>query len=185
MPAPRRVAAFVLVVTACLPACGPGANPRPPRHGATPGPGTRAVEAIPGPEIGVRQVVYLPIYSHVYITDGGDPYLLSATVTVRNTDASQPIVLNSARYLDSGGRELHAYLGRPLEIGPLASTAFFVAQSDSRGGTGASFLIDWAARSEVSAPIAEAVMIGTTGSQGISFVTRGQPISGRGSAAPE
>jgi hypothetical protein len=136
------------------------------------------VEAIPAGETAVRRVVYLPVYSHVYISDSADPYLLSATISVRNTDPSRPIVLDSVRYHDSLGRVIQSYVDRPLELAPLASVEYFVRPSDTRGGTGASVLAAWSAREAASPPLVEAVMIGTTGSQGISFHTRGTVIEG-------
>lgn len=141
-------------------------------------PGTRAVSPLSAEEAARRQVVYLPVYSHTYITDSADPYLLSATINVRNTDPRHPIILDRVSYHDSQGRPIQLFVASPIELIPLGSIEFFIRPSDTRGGTGASVLIGWSARDEVSPPLVEAVMIGTSGSQGVSFVTRGVVVEG-------
>lgn len=104
---------------------------------------------------------------------------LTATLSVRNTDANHPIILSSIRYYDSGGKLVRNYLAQSGELGPLASADFVVDEADTSGGSGASFLVDWVAQQPVSPPVIEAVMISATGSQGISFVTSGQVIHDR------
>jgi hypothetical protein len=173
-----RPVCWLAILVGLLAGCGfrSGGPPGSPRGPTTLPPGARRVPPIPDAEIQARQSVYLPIYSHIYVSNNGSPYYLAVTITVRNTDPKRPIVLSSARYLDSKGELIRAYLDQPIELGPLASLEYFIQQSDSRGGTGASLVLDWAAREPVSPPIVEAVMIGTTGSQGISFITRGREI---------
>ncbi|MEW6658470.1 MAG: DUF3124 domain-containing protein [Thermodesulfobacteriota bacterium] len=63
-----------------------------------------------------------------------------------------------------------------MVLKPLASTRFIVAQSDLRGGSGASFLVQWQGEAKVNPPLPEGVMIGTAGQQGISFTSRGVEI---------
>jgi hypothetical protein len=58
----------------------------------------------------------------------------------------------------------------------MASTRFIVKESDSKGGSGANFLVEWRAETEVNEPIMEEVMIGAAGQQGISFTSRGKAI---------
>lgn len=58
----------------------------------------------------------------------------------------------------------------------MASTRFIVKESDSKGGSGANFLVAWRAETEVNEPIMEGVMIGAAGQQGISFTSRGKAI---------
>ncbi len=138
--------------------------------------GTAYVVPVPESEIVVRRTVYVPIYSHIYISDSLRPYGLAASLSVRNTDPTHPIVLHSLRYYDTAGELVRNELKAPLRIDPMASVDTFVAPSDKSGGLGANFLVEWVATAEVNEPIIQAVMIGTAGGQGISFVTDGQPI---------
>lgn len=50
-----------------------------------------------------------------------------------------------------------------------------IAEVDKKGGTGANFIFEWAAKPITSSPIFEAVIISTYGQQGLSFMTHGLP----------
>jgi hypothetical protein len=71
---------------------------------------------------------------------------------------------------------MKSYLTQPITLKPMASTRFIVKESDSKGGSGANFLVEWRAETEVNEPIMEGVMIGAAGQQGISFISRGKAI---------
>jgi hypothetical protein len=47
-----------------------------------------------------------------------------------------------------------------------------VRLDDTSGGSGASFIIEWQAKSKVSPPLVEAVMISTGSGRNLSFVSR-------------
>jgi len=126
------------------------------------------------------QTVYVPIYSHIYADDRyrGTPFLLTATLSIRNTDPDKPFTLKSVGYYDSAGTLLQQYLDKPTTIGPLGSTRFIVPESETKGGSGAKFLVEWEAKEAVIEPIIESVMIGTKMQQGISFISTGRAIKG-------
>lgn len=121
------------------------------------------------------QLIYVPAYSHVYHRDG-DPYPLTITLSVRNTSIEHPILIKSVRYFDTDGKELKSYLSQPRRLGALATNEFLIERSDTSGGSGANFLVEWTASQSVSEPIVEAVMIDTSGQQGISFARTGTVI---------
>ncbi len=125
------------------------------------------------------QLVYVPVYSHVYYGDREQPLLLTAILSIRNTDPAHPITITQADYFDTEGRLIRKYLTQPLTLKPLGSTRFVIKESDTKGGSGANFLVRWQAETEVNEPILEGVMIGATGQQGISFTSRGQAVTGR------
>ncbi|MEW5734773.1 MAG: DUF3124 domain-containing protein [Thermodesulfobacteriota bacterium] len=122
------------------------------------------------------QTVYVPAYSHVYFGDREGNFLLTVTLSVRNTDCNSPITLSSVDYYDTDGKMVRAFLERPLSIAPMASKSFTIAESDKAGGLGANFLVRWNAAKTVNAPIIESVMIGTRSQQGISFTSRGREV---------
>lgn len=122
------------------------------------------------------QVVYVPAYSHIYHGDG-KPYLLTITLSVRNTSTSSDIVVRSVRYFDTKGKEVKSYLQNPVRLPALATTEVVVERDDAAGGSGANFLVEWHANEAVTEPIIEAVMIGSDSEQGISFARRGSVIS--------
>lgn len=122
------------------------------------------------------QTIYVSIYSSIFTWDRNRTIDLTATLSVRNTDQSHPVVLSAVNYYDSNGRLIRKYLDQPVALGALASTNFLVNQEDQSGGAGAAFIVEWVAQTAVSAPVVEAVMINTTGNQGISFVSAGRVI---------
>lgn len=126
------------------------------------------------------QTVYVPVYSHIFADDRyrDRPFLLTATLSVRNTDPERPFTLQRVDYYDSEGALLQRYLEAPVTLAPLASTHYIVPESEAKGGAGAKFLIEWQAPAAVSEPIIEAVMIGTKLQQGISFISTGRAIKG-------
>lgn len=130
-----------------------------------------------GPRTSAGQTVYVPVYSHIYSGDRERPILLAVTVSVRNVDPTQPITLVQADYHDSQGRKLKSFLAAPLTIPPLGSERFVIAESDKRGGSGASFILRWEAAGAVHAPLMESVMVGTQSQLGLTFTSRGVVIA--------
>lgn len=121
------------------------------------------------------QTVYVPVYSHIY-SRGGEPFLLEATLSIRNTDPHRPITIESVQYYDTKGNMVQAYLSNPMQLAPLETTAFLVEKQDTRGGSGANFIVKWTAKESVYEPIIEAVMIGLSGGNSISFTSAGRPL---------
>ncbi|KGF73009.1 hypothetical protein DO97_02895 [Neosynechococcus sphagnicola sy1] len=128
------------------------------------------------------QTVYVPIYSHIYAWEQSLKLDLTATLSLRNTDLTQPIIITSANYYDSSGKLVRKYIEKPIELGSLAATAFVVNQDDDSGGSGAAFIVEWVAQRDVSDPVIEAVMINASGNQGLSFVSPGRVIKRWGSS---
>lgn len=123
------------------------------------------------------QTLYVPAYSEIPFVDETRRFQLTVTLSVRNTDATQAIRITSVRYFDAEGRLLHTYVEQPLRLGPLASTVFVVRERDTRGGAGASFLLEWRAEAPTHAPVVDAIMIGTSSNQGISFTSAGRVLT--------
>ncbi|MCK5648242.1 MAG: DUF3124 domain-containing protein [Gammaproteobacteria bacterium] len=123
------------------------------------------------------QTVYVPIYSHVY-SSGGSPQLLEATLSIRNSDPEKSITLLSAQYYDSHGKMLQNYLKGQLILGPLQATEILIEKQDTRGGSGANFIIEWHSDKPVYEPVIEAIMIGNE-KNGISFKSWGRPLMKR------
>ncbi len=129
----------------------------------------------------LEQTVYVPLYSHIYADERfkNKPFLLTATLSIRNTDPAHQLTLRCVDYYDSTGKLLNNYLSKPLTIGPLGSTKYIVEESESKGGSGAKFLVSWDAETAITEPIIESIMIGTKMQQGISFISRGRVIKGQ------
>jgi Protein of unknown function (DUF3124) len=125
------------------------------------------------------QKIYVPAYSHIYYQNQKRRYPLAVTLSIRNTDEQHPLKVTSTRYVGTEGQVLKEYVETPILLGPLASTEFFVDEQDKSGGLGANFLVEWVAEQPVYGPVVEAVMIGTAGTQAISFVSTGRVLCHR------
>jgi len=124
----------------------------------------------------VRQRVYAPIYSSL-IGGGGVARLdLAATLAIRNASDSLPLVVERIDYRDTGGQLVQAYLSAPIAIRPFGTVEILIRTNDLRGGTAASFIIDWAASGPIAEPVIEAVMAGASGTRGFMFPVPGRPV---------
>ena len=123
------------------------------------------------------QTVYVPIYSHIN-RSSGEPQLLEATLSIRNSDPKNSITLTSARYYDTEGKQLQNYYKKPMLLKPLQSTEILIEMKDARGGSGANFIIEWVSDIPVYEPVIEAIMVGNS-SNSVSFKSTGRPLSER------
>jgi hypothetical protein len=128
--------------------------------------------------------VYVPVYSSLYLgVNSRTPTVeLAATISVRNTSSVHPLTLHWVRYYDSTGKKVRDYLEKPSALPPLGSVEFVIQRADTVGGPGANFLIHWDGPADVDQPLIEAVMLGQSGSAGVSLTSRGQVVK---SAPPE
>lgn len=126
-------------------------------------------------DIVAGQTVYVPLYSHIFEGEGRR-LELAGTLSIRNTDAKHELTISAIRYYDTKGRLVRDYLKQPLKLNPLGSTEFLVPQSDTAGGSGANFIVEWVADDPVLVPVIEAVMVGRVGTGITSFVRPGQVI---------
>ncbi len=122
------------------------------------------------------QTIYVPIYSHIYYENRQKSFDLAATLSIRNTDLTSPMIVTAVRYYDTNGKLLRQYVEKPIQLNALASTDFVVDRNDTSGGSGANFIVEWVAKTEISEPIVEAVMIGSALQQGISWISPGRAI---------
>ncbi|HEY9638977.1 MAG TPA: DUF3124 domain-containing protein, partial [Coleofasciculaceae cyanobacterium] len=162
------VVLLALVLTACTP----------PQTPPDPNPVLKAV-TLDRTKMIAGQTLYVPIYSHIYTWEQSRILNLTATLSIRNTDLTHRIIVTAIDYYNSSGKRVRKYLEQPGELQPLAAASFVVNQEDTSGGSGAAFIVEWVAATEVSAPVIEAVMINTSGNQGISFVSPGRVINSR------
>jgi hypothetical protein len=122
------------------------------------------------------QAVYVPAYSHIYYGDREQPFYLTVTLSIRNTDPVHPITIVSVDYFDSAGKLLKKYLEGEVKLAAMASTRYIVKESDKSGGSGANFMVRWKSEAKVTEPLMETIMISTSTQQGVSFTSRGQAI---------
>lgn len=116
---------------------------------------------------------YLSVYSEIYSYSPETTFPLTATVSIHNTSLSDSIFITKADYYNTHGELIRNYISKPIFVKPLESLQIVINETDGSGGTGANFVFDWLTQNEGNEPFFEAVMISTSGQQGMSFTTKG------------
>ncbi|MEZ2415255.1 DUF3124 domain-containing protein [Muriicola sp. E247] len=116
---------------------------------------------------------YLSVYSQIYSQTEHVTHDLTATVSMRNINRADTVYLTRAQYFDTKGNLIRTYFNRTIYIAPMETIEIVIDENDKEGGTGANFLFDWTAATDVQEPHFEAVMISTSGQQGLSFASQG------------
>lgn len=119
---------------------------------------------------------YLSVYSQIYSETEHLTHDLTATVSLRNTSSKDTVYILKADYFNTEGDYIRPYITQPIFLKPLETLAIVIEEKDQEGGTGANFIFDWRFKKNTSEPLFEAVMISTSGSQGLSFTTQGRRI---------
>jgi hypothetical protein len=119
---------------------------------------------------------YLSVYSEIYSSTQDRTYDLTATISIRNISMKDTIYILDAEYFNTQGDLIRAYFSKPVFVKPLETIEIVVDQNDRTGGTGANFIFHWAVPSGAPDPLFEAVMISTSGQQGLSFTTTGVKV---------
>ena len=122
------------------------------------------------------QTVYVPTYSNIFVGEREIPWQLSALLSIHNTDQAQPITITRVDYYDSDGKLVRKHLEKSQKINPMGSIKFYVKASDTAGGWGANFLVEWKSEKEVNQPIIESLMTGLRGNHSVSFISQGRVI---------
>jgi Protein of unknown function (DUF3124) len=119
--------------------------------------------------------VYVPCYSHIRVADGQE-YNLAINLGIRNTSQSEKMTVTLVDFYDSKGVLVKHYAAENIVLEPLETADFYLSEKEAAGGIGANFIVEWEKSPSLSKPIIEAVMVGTAGGQGISFVSKGELI---------
>ncbi len=165
---------YVLALVACLLAFAPALQAQPASTIEQVFAGS--LTAMPSENLGVSGAFYVPVYSSVSMSQGKLRADFSVTLSVHNASETRPLVLRRIAYFDTTGKMVENYLKTPIALKPFATVEVFVPTTDVRGGTGANFLVDWAATGEIAEPVIEALMVGGLGSGHYAFTTQGRPV---------
>ena len=135
-----------------------------------------ALASFSNPRSIAGELVYVPIFSRALHQAGDREDLLTVTLRVHNIDLTESIEIPAVSYFDTEGNLVREFLAEKVILPPLSTRQFVVPDRDRSGGAGANFLVKWEAETRVSHPIIEALMISTSGQQGISFTTQGAVV---------
>ena len=121
------------------------------------------------------QTVFIPAYSEIYFLKKRS-FNLNVTIGIHNTDTDTGITILSVREYNTDGKQVKEHIEKPMQLGPIGSTVFLNQGAEKGEGVGANFIVEWSAEKPVTAPIIEAVMVGSAGSYGISLISPGRII---------
>ncbi|MFP4663719.1 MAG: DUF3124 domain-containing protein [Bacteroidales bacterium] len=125
----------------------------------------------------IHGTTYLSVYSQIYSQTEHTTHDLTATVSMKNTNMHDTVFVKMAEYFNTEGHPIRIYFDDPIFIRPMETVEIIIDETDQEGGTGANFLFTWAIKPNTSEPLFEAVMISTSGQQGLSFTTQGKRIT--------
>jgi hypothetical protein len=131
-----------------------------------------SLTAVPTENLAVSGAFHVPVYSSVSMSQGR----LRADVRSRSASETRPLILKRIAYFDTSGKMVESYLKSPVAPKPFATIEIFITANDVRGGTGANFVLDWAATDEIAEPAVEALMVGGGGAGHYAFINQGRPI---------
>jgi len=119
---------------------------------------------------------YIPIYSDIYTQTTNLQIDLTATLSLRNTSFKHSIFITHVDYYNSAGDLDKNFVKKAIELKPMQTMEYVIAEDHVSGGTGANFIVIWSAKSKNVNPLFESIMISTQNRQGISFTSRGVSI---------
>ena len=125
----------------------------------------------------VEGTTYLSVYSQIYSQTESRRHNLTATVSMHNTNVKDTIYIKKAEYFNTEGNSIRTYFDNTIFVAPMATVQIIIDEKDKSGGTGANFLFEWIIKPGSNEPFFEAVMISTSGQQGLSFSTRGRKLN--------
>jgi hypothetical protein len=170
-----RTGPFVLAVLACLSITyAPAAQAE--ATGGVEQTFANSLTALPTENVAATGSFYVPVYSSVSMSQGKVRADFSVTLSIHNASETRPLVLRRIAYFDTSGKMVESYLKGPVALKPFSTIEVFVPTTDIRGGTGANFVVDWAATGEIAEPVVEALMVGGIGSGHYAFTTQGRPV---------
>ncbi len=121
-------------------------------------------------------IIYVPIYSDIYIDANNQNSLLAATLSIRNTSYIDSLFITSIEYFNTDGTMVRSYIENQISLKPMATINYVVEREDNTGGSGANFVVKLSSKSKSIKPIIQAIMLGQNGNKGFAFSTDGYSI---------
>ncbi len=127
-------------------------------------------------EMTYQDIVYVPIYSDIYLDVQNQKSLLAATLSIRNTSFEDSLFVSKIDYFNTEGVLVRSYIDNAISLPPMATINYVIEKEDDTGGAGANFIVALNAKNKKIQPLIQAIMIGQTGNKGFAFSTDGYSI---------
>lgn len=123
-----------------------------------------------------KDIIYVPIYSDIYIDTANPQHLLSATLSIRNTSFNDTLYVSKIDYFNTTGNLVRQFIDKTISINPMATINYVIEKEDNIGGSGANFIIELRSKSYDISPLIQAIMIGQSSNKSFAFSTDGYSI---------
>ncbi|MBK8504789.1 MAG: DUF3124 domain-containing protein [Saprospiraceae bacterium] len=123
-----------------------------------------------------QDLIYVPIYSGIYVDLQNPNCLLAATLSIRNTSYHDSLFISQIDYFNTAGELVKSYIDNPISLPPMATVNYVVERDDDTGGQGANFIVALSSGNLTVRPVIQAIMIGHCSNNTISFSTDGYSI---------
>lgn len=123
-----------------------------------------------------KDLLYVPIYSDIYVDRANQSSLLSATLSIRNTSFEDTLFVSKIDYYNTEGQLVRSFVDNLIRLNPMGTINYVVEKEDDSGGPGANFIVELNSKNKNVKPLVQAIMIGHTGNKGFSFSTDGYSI---------
>jgi hypothetical protein len=136
-----------------------------------------ATTSAPREKLAVRGRTFIPLHSTLLGQGGVTRLNFSGALSIHNASATNVLAIEKIEYRNGSGQLIESYLSDPLYLKPYASLQVLIAQDDVRGGTGASFTVDWSTIEGSDEPLIEAIMTSFTGPHSYAILSPGRRVS--------
>lgn len=136
-----------------------------------------ATAPAPAQKLANRGRSFVPLHSTLVGQGGVTRLNFSGALSIHNASASNVLAVERIDYRSGSGELVEAYVAEPIYLKPYGSLQVVIAKDDVRGGTGASFTVDWSTPDGSDEPVVEAVMASTIGTNSFSFLSTGRRVS--------
>lgn len=132
-------------------------------------------------QIHFKDIIYVPIYSDIYIEKTNPQQQLTATLSIRNTSFNDTLYISKIDYYNTDGILVRKYIDKTISLNPMGTVNYVIEKEDNSGGSGANFIIELNAINADIKPLIQAIMIGHFNNKSFSFSTDGYSLTGKAS----
>lgn len=136
-----------------------------------------ATTSAPPEKLAIHGRSFIPLHSTLLGQGGVTRLNFSGALSIHNASWTNVLAIEKIEYRNGAGQLIESYLNDPVYLKPYASLQVLIAQDDVRGGTGASFTVDWSTVEGADEPLIEAIMTAFTGPHSYAILAPGRRVS--------
>ena len=123
-----------------------------------------------------RDLIYVPIYSEIYMGPQTFEASLTTTLSIRNTSRRDSLFVSQIDFFNTAGVLVKHFIDQPISLPPMATVNYVIGKNEEVRGDGASFLVALSANQAQVNPLIQAVMIGEYSNKAFAWSIDGYSI---------